>query len=238
MRALIFACALLGTTAQAATCTATSGPVRAALLELYTSEGCSSCPPADRWLSRLPADGSVVPLAFHVDYWDRLGWTDRFAQAAFSERQRARNRRSGWVYTPQVMLDGADYRDWQRTSSPHLPARAARVEIGLRLDAAADHVEARVTSRFASSATAAGAELFLALFENRLRSEVTKGENARRTLEHDYVVRALAGPLAPNAGHRFDLEPGWKRADLGVAAFLLTREGATLQALARPFCRE
>jgi hypothetical protein len=116
MRALILACALALPSAHAATCTATSGPARASLLELYTSEGCSSCPPADRWLSQMPPRRDVVPLAFHVDYWDRLGWKDRFAQAAFSQRQRARNRGAGWVYTPQVMLDGAE-----RRSGPNAP---------------------------------------------------------------------------------------------------------------------
>ena len=74
--------------AQGAECSAKSGPQRAVLLELYTSEGCSSCPPADRWLSRINKVKNVVPLAWHVDYWDYLGWRDRYAQPAFSERQR------------------------------------------------------------------------------------------------------------------------------------------------------
>src|SRR3569832_1871687 len=111
---LLFCCVLAIPVADAATCNAVSGASRNSLLELYTSEGCSSCPPADRWLSHLPDDAGVVPLAFHVDYWDRLGWRDPFAQAAFSQRQRARNNGTGWVYTPQVMLDGKDYRTRQR----------------------------------------------------------------------------------------------------------------------------
>ena len=85
--------------ATAATCNASSGAQRVALLELYTSEGCDSCPPADRWTSALPARGfdatRVITLAYHVDYWNYLGWTDPFAQARFTERQRfvnARNR--------------------------------------------------------------------------------------------------------------------------------------------------
>ena len=89
-----------------------------ALLELYTSEGCNSCPPADRWLSNLPQRGfqadQVVPLSFHVDYWDHLGWKDRFALPAFSERQR---RVVAWnagrmIYTPQAVLHGKDYHLW------------------------------------------------------------------------------------------------------------------------------
>ena len=104
---LLFCCVLAIPAVDAATCNAVSGASRNSLLELYTSEGCSSCPPADRWLSHLPGDAGVVPLAFHVDYWDRLGWRDPFAQAAFSQRQRARNSGAGWIYTPQVMLDYA-----------------------------------------------------------------------------------------------------------------------------------
>lgn len=102
--------------ASAAACTAASGPQRAALLELYTSEGCDSCPPADRWVSALPARGygadRVVTLAYHVDYWNYLGWKDPFAQARFTERQRFVNNRirNRTIYTPQLMLDGKDYR--------------------------------------------------------------------------------------------------------------------------------
>lgn len=236
MRAYILACALLAPAAQAATCTAISTPTRAALLELYTSEGCSSCPPADRWLSQLPPDGGVVPLAFHVDYWDRLGWKDPFGDAAFSQRQRARNRGAGWVYTPQVMLDGKDYREWYRNRSPLLPASAAPVSLRLTVTAAPAHIDAHVTSRFAPSAHPPDAQLFIALYENRLTTHVAAGENARRTLNHDYVVRTLAGPLEPDARYRFALAPDWKTADLGVAAFILTARGETLQALARPLC--
>lgn len=135
----------------AATCSATSGATRNRLIELYTSEGCSSCPPADRWLSQLPRDFGVVPLAFHVDYWDRLGWKDRFAQAAFSQRQRDRNRGFGWVYTPQLMLDGEDFRSWHRG----LPARSnppAQASLSLTLDQTSGHIDTQAEIRFASPA--------------------------------------------------------------------------------------
>ncbi len=115
--ACITAIMLLNTTASlAATCNAKSGTQRIALLELYTSEGCDSCPPADRWASTLPTRGfgtdRVLTLAYHVDYWNYIGWTDPFSQSRFTERQRfvnARNR-NRTVYTPQLMLDGKDYR--------------------------------------------------------------------------------------------------------------------------------
>ena len=83
---LIAACAPLAM-AQGQTCSARSGEHVTPVIELYTSEGCSSCPPADRWLSSLPVEPAVVPLAFHVDYWDSLGWPDRFARPEFTRRQ-------------------------------------------------------------------------------------------------------------------------------------------------------
>ncbi len=104
-------------------CSAKSRAQTASLLELYTSEGCSSCPPADQWLSNIESSGvgtdKLVPLAFHVDYWDYIGWKDRYAKPDFSERQRqaARVTGSATVYTPQVMLGGRDFRSWHSGSS-------------------------------------------------------------------------------------------------------------------------
>src|SRR5512134_1318682 len=108
--------------AQAAPCRAHSSATTTALVELYTSEGCDSCPPADRWLSSLGSRGHapdrVVPVALHVDYWDYIGWKDPYAKALFSSRQRrlAQVMRAKIVYTPQVLLQGEDFRRW------HTPA--------------------------------------------------------------------------------------------------------------------
>src|SRR5258708_2194386 len=112
---LLSLCSLAVTPAIAASCpAASSGAGSTTIVELYTSEGCDSCPPADKWFSTLSfkRDG-VVPLAFHVDYWDYIGWKDRFGRAAFAERQRETVTRQGsrTVYTPQLMLDGRDARD-------------------------------------------------------------------------------------------------------------------------------
>src|SRR5687767_8007237 len=97
-------------------CSARSGPVAATVVELYTSEGCSSCPPADRWLSAVAQRGDVVALAYHVDYWDRLGWKDRFASPAFTQRQLDQRPVNGarFAYTPQVVIDGRDRSGWHR----------------------------------------------------------------------------------------------------------------------------
>jgi hypothetical protein len=237
MRAFLLACALIAPAVNAATCSATSGASRTGLLELYTSEGCSSCPPADRWLSQLPPDSGVVALAFHVDYWDKLGWHDPFSQAAFSQRQRERNGALGWVYTPQLMLDGKDLGNWNRGHVFPLKPVPAQASLTLNLEQTPERIDVQASSRFAEPADSRNGQLFLALYENRLSSSVAAGENAHRTLHHDHVVRELAGPLDPlRARYSFKLQSGWKAADLGVAAFVLNAQGETLQALARPAC--
>ena len=234
--------------AMAATCTAASGPQRVALLELYTSEGCDSCPPADRWLSALPAKNlksdRVLALAFHVDYWNSIGWVDRFAQARFSTRQRQQAARRGAtvVYTPQFLLNGADYR--RPAGFNDVDARVKAIngtqplaDIRLALHPGSEVLEATVVAS-AKSPGRTDAQLFIALFENSLVTAVEAGENKGRTLRHDFVVRELAGPLALDADglrHRqtFVLDPRWKRQDLHVAAFVQHgRTGDVWQALA------
>ena len=109
--AALFASAPLAL-AQGGSCSARSGDAVTPVIELYTSEGCSSCPPADRWLSRLKADTPVVALAFHVNYWNYLGWRDPYATAETTDRQhRIRAATNGkYVYTPHVVVNGGDYR--------------------------------------------------------------------------------------------------------------------------------
>jgi hypothetical protein len=241
--ALLLAC--LGPAAAAPACVAQSGEHRAVLLELYTSEGCDSCPPADRRLSQYKGQaeyaGKLVPLAFHVDYWDRLGWTDRFASPQYTQRQYAMAglARSRSVYTPQFLRNG---RDWRGSGGPldgagELPAGAS---IALELGAANG---GQLTVSGSITAARAGAEAWLALYENNLESQVRAGENGGKTLRHDYVVRRLIGPLAPGPEGRLALrqqivlEAGWKRADLGVAVFVQDKaSGEILQALQRHAC--
>lgn len=181
-------------------CIARSGPERATLVELYTSEGCSSCPPADRWLSALAQerDSRVIPIAFHVDYWGHLGWKDRFADPNFSRRQRERVGAEGArvVYTPQVMVDGRSRRDWSGATARELHtagSAAATIEL-------AAGGELTVGARLANAPVAPDAELYVALVEDGLNSSVSAGENRGERLAHDAVVRHLEGPL------RFDAE--------------------------------
>lgn len=165
-------------------CEARSGERLTPVIELYTSEGCSSCPPADQWLSTLKGK-SVVAQAFHVGYWDYIGWVDRFATPANTLRQRELAARNGLrgIYTPQLVRNGRDWRDYARALESDEPAQAS---ITLRRgDGGADSFEARVTP-----ATGVGHwSAYWTVTEHGHSSRVKAGENAGETLLHDFVVR-------------------------------------------------
>lgn len=239
-----------------ALCSARSGIQTTAVIELYTSEGCDSCPPADRWLSRLPAQGftadQVVPLAFHVDYWDDLGWRDRFANAAYSDRQReqVRRQRARLVYTPQVFLDGRDFRVWNnaarlRKEIGRIRARPAPVQ--LSLSAGPAHAGSLPIDLRAAALTRADTQalsVYVAVTENGLTSRVTAGENKNRELHHDYVVRVLLGPLALESDRPLSLQRSITLPadiDLGQARLVAftqsDRTSGIQQALALPLAR-
>jgi hypothetical protein len=245
-----------GETAMAAGCQAHSPPHRVSVLELYTSEGCSSCPPADRWLSSLPQQGistsMVIPLAFHVDYWNQLGWPDRFSQSAFSERQRRLNDRlkSGVIFTPQLVLDGQDLRliggmEKLRNTVAAANRRPAAAEIELHVEPRTQgfSVSARVLVR--EIALRPQAEAWIAVFENGLSSRVSRGENAGRQLYHDFVVRELLGPFAIDSEGRAQIRQAthdsadWNPANVHVAVFVQRKDnGESLQAAVAPLaCR-
>jgi len=172
----------------AGSCSARSAPSATPVIELYTSEGCNSCPPADRWLSRLKADPDLVALAFHVDYWDRLGWKDRFADPAYTERQARQQTSNGarFSYTPQVVVDGADRKDWSAIRFP-LARRAAAAPVELTLARDGRRVSATVAPSAAAPKRLAA---YWAVTEQDHVTAVKAGENDGVTLKHDYVVRA------------------------------------------------
>ena len=234
--------------ASAAQCQANSGAQRVALLELYTSEGCSSCPPADRWLSGIASQGfgpeRVVPLALHVDYWDYIGWPDRFARPVFGARHREQVKASGGrvVYTPQVMLNGRDFAGWRSNTLgrevPEINRRAAGADIALTLNPIApDRFE--ITS-IANAKGASRAVMYVAVYQNDLSSEVRAGENRGVRLQHDYVVREWFGPI--NVGtpwkQMITAKPDWVASKMGVVGFVQDQSsGEILQTLQLPFCK-
>ena len=239
--------------APAAQCQARSGPHTAALVELYTSEGCDSCPPADRWLQGLAArgfaPGKVVPLSLHVNYWDYIGWKDPYAQQRFSDRQRklAQVMKARIIYTPQVLLQGEDFRPWGgrafEEAVARINAKPPKAAISLALAGGRrDTLDVKVRAELSQPAEQADAALYLASYENRLASSVSAGENRGRTLSHDYVVFEWLGPI-PFAGGRAEerrtlpLLPKAVPANSGVAAFVQNRRtGEVLQALMLPAC--
>ena len=199
--------------AHAAACEARSGAVPPRVVELYTSEGCSSCPPADRWLSTLQAGGELLALAFHVDYWDRLGWPDRFASAEATQRQYRWARVTGApnVYTPQVLANGQDWRRWPALpAAAPKPAASGTTPVSLTLARQGDTVTATV----GASVGAAGQQLagYWAVLEDGHVTRVSAGENRGETLRHDHVVRLYrplpAWPAGAERRFTIDVLPG------------------------------
>ena len=175
----------LAVAAADATCSAKAGLRMPTLVELYTSEGCDSCPPADRWLSKLKGKPDLVALAFHVDYWDRLGWKDRFASPAYTQRQAQQQRSNGarFSYTPQVVVDGLDRPSW---SGPVPSDARGAAPVQLSLSREGDRYVAKVQPIAAGPARLSG---FWAVTESGHVSVVKAGENSGATLAHDFVVR-------------------------------------------------
>lgn len=235
-------------------CSAVSGPQTNALVELYTSEGCSSCPPADQWLTRLKTQGNqlgnIVPIALHVDYWDYIGWKDNFANPAFAKRQRemVASGHARGVYTPQIAINGLDTRSWlsesrfksEVASINRMPAKAE-----IRLAVNSTTAKSLQVSTNIKTAEAGPLVYYLALQENNLQSTVSAGENRGEMLRHDYVVRQWLGPFKLgadgkiNESHEIQLQPTLKQHDLSVVAFVQnSATGEILQALGLGLCED
>jgi len=241
-------------TQSAGQCVKQSPAHTVALVELYTSEGCSSCPPADRWISQSAASGygndELIRLSLHVDYWNQLGWKDKFSSPKFSQRQSAlaglANTRT--VYTPEVFLNLRELRSWDSASRfqevvRQVNAKPASADIRLAITAAsATQMQLQASFKLRSGATAKAPGAVIALYENKLVSSVATGENRGVTLHHDYVVREWIGPLDFTGGladykNTVKIDPAWNAKNLGVAAFVqdfATRE--VLQATALAVC--
>ena len=181
---------IIAANAQTNLLTFQSAPERTALLELYTSEGCSSCPPAETWLSGLNNSPRLwkdfAPVAFHVDYWDSLGWRDAWSNAEFSERQRAYAQlwHSQNIYTPEFVLNGKEWRNWV-TGKDGPKSNGERPGVLT--------VTATATNRWRASfvpekQVAAPYEIHAALLAGGIVSDVKAGENKGRRLNHDFAV--------------------------------------------------
>jgi hypothetical protein len=210
---------------------------KAVLVELFTSEGCSSCPPADEFLGRLRqvklANGTeILPLGLHVDYWNHQGWVDRFSSSAYTERQRVYTEKlhTAEAYTPQMVVDGATQFNGSDVASARkaIAQAAARPQLAdVRITPAA---EDKVQVIIAASPKTSG-EVLLALTEDNLMTKVKAGENDKRELHHAAVVRELRvlGRLKNGAfeaaGVPLKIKQDWKRADMRVVVFVQEPNG-------------
>jgi hypothetical protein len=203
------------------------------IVELFTSEGCSSCPPADALLSQYiklsPVPGvEVIALGEHVDYWNHGGWADPFSAAQFSARQSDYSRafHLDSVYTPQMVVDGkTQFVGSDGDSARAAIARAARLpKAQVRVVQTASGQLSVHVSNLPTSAQSDPAEVYLAVTEDGLSSSVGGGENAGQRLSHSAVVRTLM-PLGKVKGGTFDaapsvtLKPGWRRGHLHLVVF-------------------
>jgi len=234
---------LCGASPAHAECAADSAATRPHLVELYSSEGCSSCPPAENWLRTLHDGAEVVALEFHVDYWNDLGWPDRLANARYTARQQLQARREGGssVFTPQVVLDGRNWNGWYRGGHLTSPEPA-----GLALHVAAQDLQTDLHIRIVADAPTldafAGYETYVAIVEDGLSTHVRAGENRGSLLQHDHVVRAFAGPLAlARAEVRLPLPGDVTRDRARIVAFAQAADtGRIAQVVALPLaqCRK
>ncbi|MFK8017088.1 MAG: DUF1223 domain-containing protein [Gammaproteobacteria bacterium] len=224
-----------GVTAQAdKSLTFESGLQQTALIELYTSEGCSSCPPADRWFSELSGEQGLwtdyVPLAFHVTYWNYLGWRDGFSDEAYDQRQRRRAAAAdSGVYTPGVFLDGDEFRGWRRLRSG--PSSSNSQAAG-RLQVDVDQGEIRAT--FDAQTSAENLRVEVAVLSSGLTSKVRAGENRGRSLAHDFVVTSLTAVAMAREGEqwvaRVDLPATQDISRPALAVWVSDAQGEPLQA--------
>ena len=211
-----------------------AGPVPV-MVELFTSEGCSSCPPADALLSKLdqqPINGvEIIVLSEHVDYWNSLGWQDPFSAAGFSERQREYGDafRTSSVYTPQMIVDGRQEfvgSDEKRAHTAIVKAaRETRAKVELQLTSTKE-LAVNITD-LPHVTEADTAEVLLAVTESNLSSDVARGENAGRALKHTAVVRQLqsigevaAGSNKFTANVAVPANTGWRKDNLRIVVFI------------------
>ncbi len=236
----------------AAQCRAVSPSYTVALIELYTSQGCSSCPPADAWLSGLRVPGSpprAIALALHVGYWDYIGWKDPFARREFNERQRSLVARSGGgPYTPQVFVGGAELTQWSQPGrldaalkSVNGQAPRADIDVQARWIAGppAGQPSGRplaVQVRWSADRSARDPQLVLAVKRSGYLTDVAAGENRGSRLRNDDVALTWDGPFQPQ-GRALTAEitvPGGTGEAALVALALDGSSGAVLQAVELP----
>ncbi|MEW6205622.1 MAG: DUF1223 domain-containing protein [Pseudomonadota bacterium] len=237
--------------AQQGTCKWTSPAERMIVAELYTSEGCSSCPPADRWLSSQlttpERSSSILALSFHVDYWNYIGWEDPYSKRQFTERQYAHKRAGNvsQIYTPQYVFSNREVRRWGQAGV--VPQRLTAMQqdkppVGLQVSLerkAANQVEVKVKTQWLDERYSGG-RVFVAFYEDNLSQQVKAGENRGELLKHDRVVRHLSeakkvSPATQVQVFNYTLPADWNQSNVGLGVIVENNESNTvLQALNAP----
>ena len=209
--------------------TVMSSGQQTAVLELYTSEGCSSCPPADRWLAALvevPKDDlDVLALSFHVDYWDYLGWKDRFGSPRYTSRQRqlGSNNNQRTIYTPEFFVDGKEARGTRKVLDKIRSANKQQAQIQLKLSISKSSNALQIELQSVTpDAVDKPLQHRYFVYENQLMSDVTRGENSGERLFHQQVVRYMSPELdlKDNNQHKITINPEWRLDNIGVAALV------------------
>ncbi|MFZ6692549.1 DUF1223 domain-containing protein [Undibacterium sp. SXout20W] len=230
-------------------CGKTSPPHTVALLELYTSEGCDSCPPADKTVRHLQdltglSTEQLIPIALHVNYWDYIGWKDPYAQIFHAERQRdlAQHSRARGVYTPEFFINGQELPNWRGDLikyTKNINLQPARASLHLGITQVSENILLIKTESVSQQAD----ELHLVLLENGLVSQVKAGENKGSTLQHDAVARNWSNSIKLTAGSphhetfQLAIPPQAVKSNLSVVGFIQNQNGAILQSLLLPVCK-
>lgn len=208
------------------------------LVELFTSQGCSSCPPADELLRVINerTDVEVIALSFHVDYWDYIGWRDPFSSRAATKRQQAYAAQisQGRAYTPQLVVDGRAHVVGSNRSDAFaaIEKASARPSSGLRLNARLLGVkDGKLQVDLKAVGSLKGKRLLLAVYESGLMTKVVRGENAGRKIRNDYVVRQLT--TVKTGVSSLSLDPSWNTKNLGIVAFAQDKQTLRIEAALR-----
>jgi len=230
------------------TCSKSSPVHTIALLELYTSEGCDSCPPADKAVQQLQVitgltSDEVIPIALHVNYWDYIGWKDPYAQVLHTQRQQdlARLSHARGVYTPGFFINGHELQNWRTdliNDIKNINQQQALANVRLSVS----NVTQRLLQVETESSSQQAGVFHVVLIENSLVSNVKAGENKDAVLRHDAVVRSWANSikLMPGIKHKESVElvipTQSNRKKLAVVGFIENQNGEVMQSLLLPFC--
>jgi len=209
-----------------------------AVVELYTSEGCSSCPPADRWLNQLiqtpKSDLDVLALAFHVDYWDYIGWKDEFASPKYTDRQRrlARINQQSSIYTPEFFVGGLEARGTLSILDKIKQTNKSTSPIDLTLSIQMDN-EQYMLELTSQTGVNQDYKVQFVIFEDNLSNQVERGENAGRKLSHQRVVRSLSPTIdfVSPVNYSVQKKPDWLTDNQGVAALVTTGDEEYVQSV-------